>query len=141
LIVLDENLPDNQRQLLRSWRVPVRQVGWDFGQKGMTDSTVISTLHRHRSVTFFTRDSDYFDHRLCHSRYCLVCLGVEKYEAVSFARRVLRHPAFNTWAKRKARVLFVTHTGIRSWSLHDEEEEFTRWVLGSKGRPTQPKGT
>jgi len=128
LIALDENLPDNQRQLLRSWRIPVRQVGLDIGKKGMEDSAVISLLHRHRSVTFFTRDTDYFDRRLCHWRYCLVCLGVEKHEAASFVRRVLRHPAFNTWTRRRAKVLFVTHTGIRSWRLHAAGEEFTPWA-------------
>jgi len=128
LIVLDENLPDHQRQLLRSWRVPVRQVGLDIGKKGMGDTTVISLLHRHGSVTFFTRDTDYFDKRLCHLRYCLVCLGVERSEAASFVRRVLRHPAFCTWARRKGRVLFVTHTGIRWWRLGSTEEEFARWM-------------
>lgn len=33
--VLDENIPDNQRQLLRSWRIHVRQIGHEVGRQGM----------------------------------------------------------------------------------------------------------
>jgi hypothetical protein len=29
MIILDENIPEDQRQLLRSWRVPVRQIGFE----------------------------------------------------------------------------------------------------------------
>jgi hypothetical protein len=35
--VLDENIIDNQRRLLNSWRIPVRQVGYEVGRKGMKD--------------------------------------------------------------------------------------------------------
>jgi hypothetical protein len=35
--VLDENILESQRQLLRSWRVPVRQIGHELGHKGMQD--------------------------------------------------------------------------------------------------------
>ena len=105
MILLDENLPDGQRRLLRSWRIPARQIGLDAGPAGMEDGAVISSLHRRRSTTFFTRDSDYYDRRLCHTRYCLVYLAVEKGEAASFVRRVLRHPALNTWARRDCLVV------------------------------------
>ena len=33
--ILDEQIPESQRQLLRSWRVPIRQIGHDTGQKGL----------------------------------------------------------------------------------------------------------
>ena len=38
MILLDENFPESQRQLLRGWRIPVRQIGVETGRKGMTDS-------------------------------------------------------------------------------------------------------
>ena len=32
--LLDENIPEHQRQLLRGWRISVRQIGVDVGDKG-----------------------------------------------------------------------------------------------------------
>ncbi len=36
--ILDENVLESQRQLLQKWRVPFRQIGYEVGQKGMTES-------------------------------------------------------------------------------------------------------
>jgi hypothetical protein len=44
MIVLDENFPESQRQLLRGWRVPARQIGYDVGRKGLKDDQVIPFL-------------------------------------------------------------------------------------------------
>jgi hypothetical protein len=33
--ILDENAPEDQRGLLQSWRIPIHQVGFDVGRKGM----------------------------------------------------------------------------------------------------------
>jgi hypothetical protein len=33
--VLDENIPEDQRELLRRWRIHTRQIGEDVGRKGM----------------------------------------------------------------------------------------------------------
>lgn len=30
--VLDENIPENQRQLLRSWGISIRQIGLELGK-------------------------------------------------------------------------------------------------------------
>ena len=35
--ILDENIVANQRELLRSWRIPVRHVGYDIRQQGIQD--------------------------------------------------------------------------------------------------------
>ena len=67
--VLDENVPDSQRQLLRSWRIRVRQIGYEVGRQGMGDEEIIPLLHRLGSVTFFTRDLGFYDRHLtclCH---------------------------------------------------------------------------
>lgn len=37
--VLDENILESQRQLLRGWRVPVRQIGHELAHKGLPDLT------------------------------------------------------------------------------------------------------
>lgn len=125
--ILDENVPHSQRHFLRNWRFRVRQIGHEVGRKGMKDEEIIPLLHRLGPVTFFTRDLDFYNPRLCHSRYCLVCLFVGKYDVASFIRRFLRHPIFNTSAKRTGKVIRVSHTGIRMWQLHTEREEELTW--------------
>ena len=54
--ILDENVPMNQRQILQSWRISIRQIGCDVGRKGMKDDEIIPFLHSLRRPTFFTRD-------------------------------------------------------------------------------------
>lgn len=125
--LIDENIPEDQRQLLRGWRIRIQQIGHEIGRQGMEDETIFPLLHRLGPLTFFTRDEDFYSRRFCHLRYCLVCLAVGQYEAASFVRRFLRHPMFNTQGKRLSSVVRVAHTGIRVWKLHAEAEEVHRW--------------
>ena len=125
--ILDENIPDDQRQLLHSWRIRVRQIGHEVGYQGMKDEEIIPILHRLGPVTFFTHDEGFYHRHLCHANYCLVCLAVSQYEAASFIRRFLRHPAFNARAKRMGKVIRVSHIGMRSWQLHIEKEGELAW--------------
>src|SRR5436309_4560268 len=55
--------------------------------------------------TFFTRDEDFYERHLCHARYSLVYLSVEKSEAAWFIRRLLRHPYFKTQTMRMGKVM------------------------------------
>jgi hypothetical protein len=126
--ILDENIPENQRRLLQSWRIAVRQIGQDIGRMGMQDDTIIPFLLKHRRPTFFTRDLGFYHRRLCHARYSLVCLAVDKYEAALFIRRLLRHREFNTQAKRMGAVVRVSHTGLSVWRSHAEKETTFDWV-------------
>ena len=50
--VLDENISVIQRQLLRSWRISVRHIGYDAGRNGMTDEEIIPFLLTLRRPTF-----------------------------------------------------------------------------------------
>jgi hypothetical protein len=75
--ILDENIPEVQRNLLRSKRVPVEQIGLGIGRDGMQDEEIIPLLHGLDRPTFFTEDADFFSCRLCHERYCLVYLDIE----------------------------------------------------------------
>lgn len=124
---LDENVLRDQRELLLGWRVPVRQIGHDFGRKGLRDEAILTLLHQTRNVTFFTRDLGFFDRKLRHARYCLVCLNVGKYETAVFARRTLRHAELSTQAKRSGTVIRVSHTGLAVWRIHAEREERYNW--------------
>ncbi len=119
--ILDENIVDSQRQLLRSWHSSIRQIGYDVGKSGMKDKEIIPFLHQLRRPTFFTRDEDFYQRSLCHARYCLVYLAVKKDEVAAFVRRFLRHREFDTETKRMGSVVRVSHAGLSVWLLHAEE--------------------
>ena len=125
--ILDENIIENQRRLLKSWRINVRQIGYEVGRKGMKDSEIIPFLHQLTKPTFFTRDDDFFDRKLCHSGYCLVYLDVRKEETANFIRRVLHHWALKTKAKRMGKVISVSHVGLAYWELSAETEKHLGW--------------
>ena len=127
MILLDENITDDQRAILRSWRIRVSQIGREIERKGIDDAAIIPLLRQLPRPTWFTRDMGFYDRRLMHPRYCLVCLHVEAHEVASIVRRFLHHHSFNTQAKRIGRVVHVGHSGIRLWRLHSTSEEIVRW--------------
>jgi hypothetical protein len=45
MILLDENILESQVQLLRGWRIRVRQIGKDVAEKGVKDDAIIPLLH------------------------------------------------------------------------------------------------
>jgi hypothetical protein len=134
--VLDENVIESQCQLLRKWRIRFRQIGVDFGQAGIQDDDLVRLLHRSRNVTFFTRDDDFSEQRLCHAAYCIVVLDVGQYEVASFTRRVLRHARFRTNAQRMGKVLTASQNLIRCYSAGTSDVELIQW---STARPRRPK--
>lgn len=120
--VLDENIPESQRQLLRRGRVRVRQIGVDAGRKGLKDSEIIPLLLQLDRPTFFTLDRDFYRQSLCHDDYCLVFLDVEEGTVADFIRGLLRRKELNTKAKRMGLVIRVMETGLRYFMRgHDEE--------------------
>ena len=126
--LLDENIPVIQRGLLRSWRVPMRHFGYDIGRKGMKDESIIPFLLTLPHPTFFTLDWDYFKRNLRHARYCLVHLDVRQNEVATFVRRLLRHPKFNTQAKRMGAVIRVSYAGLVVWHRLADQEIHYDWT-------------
>jgi hypothetical protein len=105
-----------------------RQIGSDIGRKGMDDvEEVLPLLHQHSPATFFTRDPGFYERVRCHPSYCLVVLSVRKDEAALYIRRFVRHPEFNTRAKRMGRVVKVSPATILWWSRDTEREQSTAW--------------
>ncbi len=115
MTVLDENIPESQRALLRAWRIRARHIGAELGAKGLQDDQVTPLLQSLGRVTFFTLDKDFANARLCHPSYCLVYLDVEDDEVAAFVRRLLRHPDLNTRAKRMGAVVRASHARPRIW--------------------------
>lgn len=125
--ILDENIPEHQRQKLKSWHIRVYQIGDDVGRKGIKDDEIITLLLKKRRPTCFSRDDDFYKPQLCHARYCLVHLSVSRYDAAIFIRRFLHHSEFNTQTKRMGTVIRVSPRGIYLWQRHVEEEIFVSW--------------
>ena len=94
----------------------------------MKDREIVSLLHNQNRPTFFNRDDDFFDRSLCHPGYCLVNTAVEKNEVAVFIRRFLRHPRFNTKAKRMGSVVRISHTGLLIWYLHADKPQRFQWI-------------
>jgi hypothetical protein len=128
LNVLDENIPRDQKELLRAWRIPVSQIGTEIGRRGMTDEEIIPFLLTQSRPTFFTRDTGFYSRSLCHARYGVVCLGIEKDEAAFFIRQFLGHPSFDTRSGRMGHVARLTQTGLWAWRLHDDKECRFTWL-------------
>jgi hypothetical protein len=53
--LLDENIPLDQRDLLRAWGIRCRVVGQDIARLSIADDNLIVLLHRLKQPTFFTR--------------------------------------------------------------------------------------
>lgn len=127
--LLDENFPDDQRAVLRGWRIPFRQIGVNLGHLGIKDENVIPLLHRQRHVTFFTQDEDFFLRRLGHAAYRLVWLDVRADDLAHYVRRFLRHPRFGTAAERMAIVARVHPEGIHFWHGHRAMLQRIYWPM------------
>jgi hypothetical protein len=127
MIILDENFPDSQRQLLQGWRILFKQVAFEIGREGLKDDEIIPLLHQLNKPTFFTLDDDFFKRQLCHAQYCLIYLDVAQYESATFIRRTLKHHDFNTKAKRMGHVIRISHKGLTVWQLHAEEKTQFSW--------------
>lgn len=127
MLLLDENMPENQRRLLLGWRIRIRQIGVDYGRKGTTDDRILTLLHQLRAVTFFTRDLGFLWGANPHGTYCLVCLAVGQQEAAHFVRRFLRHPSFSTWKRRRGTIVRASQLGILERRSCDREWREISW--------------
>ena len=125
--ILDENVLEGQRRLLENWGISFRQIGYEIGRKGMQDGEIIPFLLRLRQPSFFTSDHHFYNPPLCHGRYCLVYLDVSQLEAANFIRRLLRHPEFDTVAKRMGAVIRVSHTGLSVCRVHSQRGLRFHW--------------
>ena len=125
--LLDENFPEDQRPVLREWRIPFRQIGREVSHRGIKDPELVPLLHRHRRVTFFTQDKGFFDPALCHQSYCLVLLDVRADDVAHYVRRFLRHPRFDSEMKRMGVVARVHHDGGQFWQRNRAALQRVEW--------------
>ena len=126
--LLDENVRDDQRTLLRQWRIPFRQIGKELSRSGIQDDNLLPLLHRLKRPTFFTQDEDFFKRHLCHPAYCLVWLNVSNIEAAFYVRRFLRLSAFRTQRQRLGKVVRVHPGGTSYYEAGRRELVKVVWV-------------
>ena len=127
MLLLDENMPASQQRWLRERRIRFRVIGVDIGSLGIKDENLIPILHRLPQPTFFSLDQDFCEPRLRHASYGLAWLDVADNRAAEFLRRFLRHPMFNTQAKRMGMVARVHAGGVRFWKLKDRCAQTVSW--------------
>lgn len=125
--ILDENIIEGQVELLKRWRIGVHQIGADLSRKGIQDDEIIPLLLTLRQPTFFTRDLGFHNRKLCHQRYCIVAMAIDRYEVATFVRRFLRHPQLDTQAKRMGSIIRISSRGLQIWRLRTQEELFLHW--------------
>ena len=82
---------------------------------------------RLRRTIFFTRHEDFYNQRLAHAQYGLIYLAVEKEEVAYIVRRLMRHPALNTQARRMGVVVRVSSAGLSVWRLNATVETQIDW--------------
>ena len=127
MLVLDENLPEAQCQKLRDWRIRFRTIGVELASHGTKDQNLIPVMHRLRHPTFFSLDRDFYRPEWRHAAYCLVWLDVNDDQAADFTRRFLRHPAFDTRAKRMGVVARAHPGGVQFWRKNEHIRRSIRW--------------
>jgi len=128
VIVLDHNIPVDQARQLRRRRVHFRQIGFEVGRPEWADQQeILRFLHRTKQITFFTRDLGFFRARLRHANYCLVAMTVPILETTHYISKLLRHPHFNTRAKRNGKVMKVSTKNISFWEMGRQRQGAVRW--------------
>jgi hypothetical protein len=127
MLVLDENLPASQRLWLRRWRIPFRTVGGEVAPFGTADENLLPALRRLAQPTFFSLDRDFHRPMWAHSGYGLVWLDVTDERAAQFIRRFLKHPQFDTQAKRMGTVARVHKEGVQRWRIGRHTPESFPW--------------
>jgi hypothetical protein len=134
---LDENIIEEQRDQLLRWGISLKQIGIELGRKGMDDKEhIVPLLHSLRQPTFFTHDAGLYQRRLCHAKYCIVCVQVHDEFAAEYIRRFLRHPDFNPHAKRMGKIVRLSVAGIAYWQLNNPKEQTAIWQK-TRRRPAQ----
>ena len=127
MILLDEQVRSDQRVLLTRFGIAFRQIGKDIAPSGIKDENIIPFLLTLKSPTLFTHDRGFFQQRLTHSGYCLALLSESDIEAAVYIRKFLRHPRFNTNAKRMGVVARAHSEAVHFWNRGHPRLQRVEW--------------
>ena len=90
---------------------------------------IIPVLHRLANPTFFSLDRNFYRPDWAYRGYCLVWLDVRGRQAAEFIRRFLKHPAFDTQAKRMGTVARVHADGLLYWWVAESAPRSAAWLI------------
>jgi hypothetical protein len=107
--------------------VRFRVIGVDLAATGTDDAHLLPVLHRLPQPTFFSLDHDFHRPDWAHAGYCLVWLDVRGRQAAEFIRRFLRHPEFDTQARRMGTVIRVHADGLWRWQIGRRTSQSFPW--------------
>jgi hypothetical protein len=124
--VLDELFDESVYEQLRARRIAIDKVGVGFGRTGWLDEHILQALHG-SGKTFHTRDHGFYRRSHTHPSYCIVYYDVPLGEMSKYIGRFLRHPQFNTHAKRLGKVIRVTAQRIEVWQRDRPTKLIIRW--------------
>jgi hypothetical protein len=124
--VLDELFDESIYEQLKARRIAIDKIGAGFGKTGWLDEHILHALHGSEK-TFHTRDHGFYRRSHAHSSYCLVYYDVPLGEMSEYVRRFLRHPQFNTHAKRLGKVIKITTQRIEVWQRNHLTKAILRW--------------
>lgn len=128
MILLDENIRRDQAVQLLDWRIRRRFLIEDFAPAGIQDPDIIPLLQRLKHPAFFTHDRDFFRRNLLHHNYALAWLDVFDGDAAKLIRSFLKHPLFDTAAKRTGLVVRLHYHGIHFWHGKNSALQQARWI-------------
>src|SRR5882724_4219049 len=124
--VLDELFDESVYEQLKARRIAIDKVGAGFGKTGWLDEHILQALHG-SGKTLHTRDHGFYRRSRAHLSYCIVYYDVPLAEMVASIRRFLRHPQFNTHAKRLGKVIKITGQRIEFWQRDRSTKSVIRW--------------
>ena len=84
-------------------------------------------MHATKQITFFTRDLGFSRASWRHANYCLVVLTVPVLETAHHVSKLLRHPRFNTRAKRMGKVIKVSTKHLTFWEIGRQRQSIAGW--------------
>jgi len=120
--ILDANIDAPEVEQLRR-RLKAKKIGLRFLPAHASDEQIIGLLRRLKTPTFITQDcKDFYMSRRCDKKYCIICLDVPDDLVAVTARKIYRHPQFNTAAKRMGKVIRVTSTYINYFEVGENKE-------------------
>lgn len=93
----------------------------------MQDDEIIPLLHTLRRSTFLTRDQRFYLRETPHRHFCIAVLAVRQDETAHFVRRFVKHPQFDTEAKRLGCLVLISHEGLRIRQLRVDGETRVLW--------------
>jgi len=127
MFVIDENVSELEVLRLRKAGIRVRLIGEEVARIGDADENLLTVLLRLKKPVLFSQDKDFFQYKWLHKSYALIWLDVHPNLVADYVQNFLRHPEFDTQAKRMGIVARIGGIGIRYWRGKNRQLRQAKW--------------